>query len=82
MKLKVSIFGFQIFICGIMTLQSQNRIFTYKSVIFGLRGSSSPIDPTTIFQNNPSFHVSKITRYDIFDAFGLQILSDYVQGIL
>ena len=65
-----------------MTLQGQNRIFTYKSVIFGLGGSSSPINPNTILQNNPSFHVSKITLYDIFDAFGLQILSYYVQGIL
>ena len=69
-------------VCGIMTLQSQNRIFTYKSVIFGLGNSCSPIDPTTILQNNLSFHVSKITLYDIFDAFGLQILSYYVHGIL
>ena len=65
-----------------MTLQSQNRIFTYKSVIFGPGGSYSPIDPTTILQNDPSFHVSKSTLYDIFNVFDLQIPSYYVQVIL
>ena len=44
-------------VCGIMTLQSQNRIFTYKSVIFGLGDRRSPIDPTAILQNDPSFHL-------------------------
>ena len=58
-KLKVSSFGFQIFICGIMILQSQNRIFTYKSVIFSLGGSSFLVYPTNILPNNPAFSCVK-----------------------
>ena len=82
MMLKVSSFGFSIFNCGIKTQKSQNRIFTYKSVIFGLGGSSSPIDLLLYCKLNPHFYVSKITLYDIFIVFGLQIPSHYVQDIL
>ena len=82
MMLKVSSFGFSIFNCGIKTQKSQNRIFTYKSVIFGLGGSSSPIDLLLYCKLNPPFYVSKITLYDIFIVFGLQIPSYYVQDIL
>ena len=38
MNLKVSGLGFSIVIYGIKTLQNQNRIFIYKSVILALGG--------------------------------------------
>ena len=82
MNLKVSSCGLYILIYGIKTLQDQNRIFGYKSVISGSGGTSSPIDPTVILQNNPSFSMLKITLYDIFFVLGHQIPSYYVQGIL
>ena len=82
MNLKVSGFGFSIVIYGIKTLQNQNRIFIYKNVILALGGSSSPINPHIILQNNPSSYLSKITAYDIFLVFGHLIPSYYVQGNL
>ena len=82
MNLKVSGLGFSIVIYGIKTLQNQNRIFIYKNVILALGGSSSPINPHIILQNNPSSYLSKITAYDIFLVFGHWIPSYYVQGNL
>ena len=82
MMLKVSSFGFSILNCGIMTQKNKNRIFIYKSVILGLGGSSPPIDLLLYCKLTPPFYVSKITLYDIFIVFGLQILSHYVQDIL
>ena len=70
MKLKVSTFGIWLFNYGIKTLQNQNKVVTYKSVIFGIGDSSSPINPYFIMQNNPSFWVSKITLYNILFEFG------------
>ena len=71
MKQKVSTFGIWLFIYGIKTVQNQNKVDTYKSFIFGFGDSSSPIHPSFILQNNPSFWVSKITLYHIFFEFGL-----------
>jgi len=82
MNLKVSGLGFSIVIYGIRTLQNENRIFIYKNVILALGGSSSPINPHIILQNNPSSYLSKNTAYDIFLVFGQWIPSDYVQGNL
>ena len=54
-KLKVSTFLILLFNYGIKTMQNQNKVVTYNSVIFGLWDSSSPINPSFIMQNNPSF---------------------------
>ena len=75
MNLNVSSFGFSILIYGITTLQNQNGIFIYKSIILTLAGSSSPINPHIILQNSPSVYLSKITLYEIFLVFGRQIPS-------
>ena len=82
MKLKVSSVVSSILIYGIKTLQNQNRNFTYRRVILALGGSSSPINPHILLQNDPSFYLSKITLYDIFLVFVRQIPSYYVQGHL
>ena len=71
MKLKVSTSGIFLFNYGIKTLQNQSKVVIYKSVIFGIGDSSSPINPSFIIQKNPSFSVSKITFYNIFFEFGL-----------
>ena len=55
MKLKVSTFGIWSFNYRIKALQNQNKVLTYKSVIFGIGDSSYPINPSFIMQNNPSF---------------------------
>ena len=72
-NLNVSSFGFSILIYGMTTLQNQNGIFIYKSIILTLAGSSSPINPHIILQNSPSVYLSKITLYEIFLVFGRQI---------
>ena len=82
MKLKVSTFGIWLFDYGIKILQNQKKVVTYKSVVFGIGDSSSPINPSFILQNNPSFWVSKITLYHIFFEFGLYIPSCYTQDHL
>ena len=82
MNLNVSSFGFSILIYGITTLQNQNGIFIYKSIILTLAGSSSPINPHIILQNSPSVYLSKITLYESFLVFGRQIPSYYVHGNL
>ena len=82
MKLKVSSVVSSILIYGIKTLQNQNMNFTYRRVILALGGSSSPINPHILLQNDPSFYLSKITLYDIFLVFVRQIPSYYVQGHL
>ena len=79
MKLKVWSFVFSILIYGITTLQNQNGIFIYKSIILALGGSSSLINPHIILQNSPCFYLSKITLYEIFLVFGCQIPSYYVR---
>ena len=45
-------------------------------------GTSSPMNPSFILQNNPFYQVSKITLYEIFFVFGLQIPSCYAKGHL
>ena len=40
---------------GIKTLQNQNKVVTYKSVLFGFGDSSTPINPSFIMQNDHSF---------------------------
>ena len=51
-----------------------------KKVSFSAWGVVPP--PLIILRNNPSFSVPKITLYDIFFEFGLQIPSCYAQGHL
>ena len=82
MKLKVWSFVFSILIYGITTLQNQNGIFIYKSIILALGGSSSPINPHIILQNSPSIYLSAITHYEILMVFSRQIPSYYVEGNL
>ena len=82
MNLKVSCFVSKYFFFGIKTLQSQKRIFTKKKYHIWFGGSSSPINRPIKLQSNTPFYVSKITIYDIFIVFGLQIPFYHVHCIL